>query len=92
MRGTIATLIILAAPRVALACPICFGQNDSPLALAANMGIWVMLGITGAVLSAFASFFLYLMRKANMVDNELQRVARADSPAGSDRQEEIASC
>ena len=66
IRKPLMTLAILAAPRVALACPVCFGQSDSPLALAANMGIWVLLGITGAVLSAFASFFVYLMRRAKM--------------------------
>ena len=25
-------LLIVAVPRAALACPVCFGQNDSPLA------------------------------------------------------------
>jgi hypothetical protein len=86
------------APRAALACPICFGQSDSPLALGANMGIWVMLGVTGAVLSAFGGFFIHLMRKANMVNNGIESVARAESPAGSDRPEGaegtagIASC
>ena len=43
MRKTILTLGLLAAPRAALACPVCFGNSDSPLAIATNMGIIAML-------------------------------------------------
>jgi len=59
------TLVSVLAPRAVLACPVCFGQNDSPLASAMNMGIFAMLGIVGGVLVAFASFFVYLMRRAS---------------------------
>ncbi len=58
------------APRVALACPVCFGQNDSPMASAANLSIVVMLIITGGVLAAFASFFIHLVRRARIAGEE----------------------
>ena len=58
--------LVFAAPRVALACPVCFGQSDSPMAIATNMGIIVMLVVVAGVLSAFASFFIYLMRRAKL--------------------------
>ena len=58
--------LVLAAPRVALACPVCFGKSDSPMAIATNMGIIVMLIVVAGVLSAFASFFIYLMRRAKI--------------------------
>jgi hypothetical protein len=61
------TLLLLAAPRAAFACPVCFGQNDSPLALAINWGIIAMLVVVAGVLGAFASFFIYLMRRAARV-------------------------
>jgi hypothetical protein len=51
------------APRVALACPVCFGDNDSPLAKAMNLGIMAMLVVVVGVLGAFASFFIYLIRR-----------------------------
>jgi hypothetical protein len=57
-------LLVLAAPRAALACPVCFGQNDSPLAWAVNVGVFVMLGFVVVVLTAFASFMVYLARRA----------------------------
>ena len=57
----IVLLVMLAIPRAAFACPVCFGQSDSPMASAANLSILVMLVITAGMLTAFASFFVYLM-------------------------------
>ena len=60
-------VLTLGAPRAALACPVCFGNSDAPMAIATNTGIIFMLGIVGAVLCGFASFFVYLMRRAKRV-------------------------
>jgi hypothetical protein len=60
----VSTLVLLAAPRAALACSVCFGQSDSPLAKATNMGIYFLIAVTVGVLGAFASFFIYLIRRA----------------------------
>lgn len=60
------TAAMVLAPGTALACPVCFGQSDSPMAIATNLGIWVMLGVVGAVLVGFASFFIYLVRRAKV--------------------------
>jgi hypothetical protein len=49
-----------------MACPVCFGDSNEPMAIATNYGIWFMLGIVAAMLSAFASFFIYLMRRAKL--------------------------
>jgi hypothetical protein len=70
MRATLLTIALLAAPRAAFACPVCFGENDSPMALAMNMGILFMLIIVAGVLGAFASFFIYLIRRARRVEQE----------------------
>lgn len=59
--------LLFAAPRAALACPVCFGNSNSPLAIATNMGIIVMLVVVAGVLGAFASFFIYLIRRAKRV-------------------------
>jgi hypothetical protein len=69
IRRVVLTAVILAAPRAALACPVCFGQNDSPLALGVNWGVFVMLGFVAAVLGAFATFFVYLARRARLAEN-----------------------
>jgi hypothetical protein len=61
-------LSVTTAPRTALACSVCFGQSDSPMAAGINLGIFVMIGVTGTVLAAFASFFIYLMRRSRLGD------------------------
>jgi hypothetical protein len=68
MRRAVITFALLAAPRAALACPVCFGQNDSPLAVAMNQGILMMLGVVALVLGAFASFFIVLIRRAKAAE------------------------
>jgi len=68
MRRALITMLLAAVPRALLACPVCFGQNDSPLALGINYGILAMLGFIGSVLLAFAAFFIYLMRRARLVE------------------------
>ena len=63
----VAAAVMLGVPRTALACPVCFGNSEAPMAIATNTGIIFMLVIVGAVLCAFASFFIYLMRRAKRV-------------------------
>ena len=72
MRKILLTLGMLAAPRVALACPVCFGDSDSPMAVAMNMGIIAMLVVVAGVLGAFATFFIYLIRRANQLERSAE--------------------
>ena len=62
----VVAMALLAAPRVAVACPVCFGQSDSPLARGVNMGVLFMLGTITAVLIGFAAFMIYLARRARV--------------------------
>ena len=59
--------LTLAAPRVSWACPVCFGDPNSQMAIGASWGILLLLGITAGVLSTFAGFFLYLMKRSRVV-------------------------
>ena len=77
MRNTLITLFVFAVPRAALACPVCFGQNDSPMARAANLSILAMLVVVAGVLAGFASFFIHLMRRARLVADEASGPAQA---------------
>jgi hypothetical protein len=65
-RVLLAVAMLLAAPGAALACPVCFGQSDSPLAIATNLGVMAMLVVVVGVLGSFAAFFVYLARRARM--------------------------
>jgi Na+-transporting NADH:ubiquinone oxidoreductase subunit NqrD len=82
LRVFMASSLMLAVPRVALACPVCFGNSDAPMAVATNTGIIFMLGVVVVMLSAFASFFIYLIRRANrMVDETAQVDAGGLAPS-----------
>jgi hypothetical protein len=78
LRVVAASFLICGAPRAALACPVCFGNSDAPMAIATNTGIFFMLGVVGVMLAAFASFFIYLIRRAS-------RAAVTDAPADAAR-------
>jgi hypothetical protein len=67
LRVFVFSWLVFAAPRSAMACPVCFGQSDSPMAVAMNMGIIAMLVVVAGMLGGFATFFIYLMRRAKLV-------------------------
>jgi hypothetical protein len=96
MPKTLITLGIVAAPRAALACPVCFGQNDSPMAWGVYMGIVAMLAVTGGVLFGFASFFLYLVRRTRTAAGEVPAPGPSEAGRyvlrGSEPQEGTAQC
>jgi len=64
MTGRLVLAILLGTPATALACPMCFGAEESSLIDGAKLGVLVMVGVTLAVQGAFAGFFLYLRRHA----------------------------
>jgi heme/copper-type cytochrome/quinol oxidase subunit 2 len=91
MRRLLMTFVVLGVPRVALACPVCFGQNDSPMAQATNAGVMAMLVVIVGVLVGFASFFVYLARRARLAATAETASAGA-SFAASRPQEGTAQC
>jgi len=68
-RGVVklAALALASAPAPALACPVCYGMLEGPLADGTNKAILTLLGITGCVLAGFATFMIYLVRHARAV-------------------------
>lgn len=79
---TLVTLLLVASPRAALACPVCFGQSDDPMARAMNMGILLMLGVVVGVLGGFAAFIVNLARRARLAD-AATTAAQHDSHEGT---------
>ena len=47
-----------------LACPACFGAEETSMIDGTRLGVLVMLGILLVVQGAFVSFFLYLRKQA----------------------------
>lgn len=63
-----------------VACSVCFGQSDSPLAKGTNMGVFFMLGVTAVMLASFAGFFIYLIRRKRLFADD-----GVDSPPARER-------
>jgi hypothetical protein len=60
----VALELLLSAP--AAACSVCYGRADKGAALvsSARLGVFLLLGITVAMLAAFARFFFVLRNRA----------------------------
>jgi predicted transporter len=74
MKIALATLVLLTVPRLALACPVCFGGPDSPQTQAAQMGILALLVVTVGMLASIAGFFfVYLRRRMRLFEESNKR-------------------
>ena len=79
----VAAMLIGSASTV-LACPQCFGAEESSLIDGAKLGVVVMVAVTLVVQGAFVAFFLYLRKRAKQIADieldaewsELQRGSR----------------
>jgi hypothetical protein len=59
-----AAFVAIAGGSPLLACPVCFGADETPLIDGAKLGVLVLLAITLAVQGGFVGFFLYLRKRA----------------------------
>ena len=82
--ATAALFVMIFGSARLLACPVCFGAEETSMIDATKLGIVVLLGITFAVQGAFLAFFLYLRKRAKTIADsdldsewsELQRATR----------------
>lgn len=47
-----------------MSCPVCYTAADPAVTDSLNAGIFVLLGVTGAVLAGIAGFIVMLVRRA----------------------------
>jgi hypothetical protein len=64
---TTAAAVVASGSTSLLACPVCFGAEESPLIDGAKLGVVVLVAITLAVQFGFVGFFLYLRKRAKQV-------------------------
>ena len=50
-----------------LACPMCFGAEETSMVDGTKLGVLVMLGVLLAVQGGFVAFFLYLRKRAKRI-------------------------
>jgi hypothetical protein len=63
MKTVVTTILLLSVPRLALACPVCFGSADSAQTKAAQAGVLALLVVTVAMLASIAGFFFIYLRR-----------------------------
>jgi len=68
--ATMVTLV-MAAPRVLLACAVCYGAPEAAQTKGMNLGIVTMLGVTGVVLSGFGGMIFCFARRARRHSAEM---------------------
>ena len=71
---------------------MCFGQSDAPLAQAINAGVIAMLVVVAGMLGSFATFIVYLARRARALDAAGETVAATAAHQGTDPQEGTVRC
>ena len=80
----IAVMLLVGGSSSVLACPMCFGAQETTLVSGTKLGVLVMVAVTLAVQGAFVGFFFYLRNRAKRVADieldsewsELQRASR----------------
>ena len=62
-----AAFVAIAGGSSVLACPVCFGAEETAMVDGTRLGVLVMLAITLAVQGGFVGFFLYLRTRAKRI-------------------------
>ena len=62
-----AALVMIAGSTRLLACPVCFGAEETSMIDGAKLGVLVMLAVTLVVQGGFLGFFLYLRNRAKRI-------------------------
>ena len=63
---TTAAAVLIGGSSV-LACPVCFGADETSMIDGARLGVLVMLGVLFAVQGGFVGFFIYLRKRAKRI-------------------------
>ena len=64
---TTATAVMIGGGSTLLACPVCFGAEETSMIDGAKLGVLVMLAVLFVVQGGFVGFFLYLRRRAKRI-------------------------
>jgi hypothetical protein len=63
---TTAAAVIIGGGSSVLACPVCFGAEETSMIDGTKLGVLVLLAILLAVQGGFVAFFLYLRKRAKL--------------------------
>ena len=88
---TVAAVMIFGGSSL-LACPVCFGAEETSMIDGAKLGVLVMLAVLFVVQGAFVAFFLYLRKRAKRIaDIELDVSVAPGAPAEIEKERDEAA-
>jgi hypothetical protein len=64
---TTAAAVMIGGGSSVLACPVCFGAEETSMVHGTRLGVLVMMAITLTVQGGFVGFFLYLRKRAKRI-------------------------
>ena len=64
---TTAAAVVIGGSSGVLACPVCFGAEETSMIDGTRLGVVVMLAVLFAVQGGFVGFFLYLRKRAKYI-------------------------
>ena len=64
---TTTAAVMIAGATTVLACPVCFGAEETSIIDGTKLGIAALLAITLVVQGGFVGFFLYLRKRAKRI-------------------------
>jgi hypothetical protein len=85
--ATVLAIAVVAGGQVdVLACPQCFGAEETTVIAGTRLGVLAMLAVTVVIQGAFVGFFLYLRKRARRIadielDTEWSELQRASKPS-----------
>jgi hypothetical protein len=62
-----AVAVMIGGGSSVLACPMCFGAEETSMVDGTKIGVLVLLAVTIAVQGGFVGFFLYLRKRAKRI-------------------------
>ena len=65
--GLTTAVVIIGGSSSLVACPVCFGAEESSMIDGTKLGILELLAVTLCVQGAFAGFFFYLRKRAKRI-------------------------
>lgn len=72
LRIALAAAVLLALPRLASACPVCFGDPNSAMGKGTSNGVLFMIGIVVFVQAGFVALFWTLRRRMKELERRAQ--------------------
>ena len=68
----LAALAMLAVASASTACPVCFGESDSPIAKGAEYSVLFMMGVTYTLIGGGVATVIFLRRRQRRYQGDIQ--------------------